>query len=69
VASICVHSDSAVDLVGLFTSWNVTHQRDLDDRAVRFFSDISRAQPESWQCNVRYMAGQLTEAVQNGPER
>ena len=44
VAWICDHCDLVLDLLGLFTSWEAAisaHQRELDNRALRYFNQAS----------------------------
>ena len=44
VACICDHCDLVLDLLGLFTSWDAAisaHQRELDDRTLRYFNAAS----------------------------
>jgi hypothetical protein len=69
VAWICDNCDLFVGLVGLFTSWPdaiSARQRELDHRAARYFSDVSRnqSQPITPDCRPNV----TTESRRHGPK-
>ena len=56
VAWICHHCDLVLDLLGLFTSWDAAicaHQRELDDRARRYFNQASHADDQTISTDSR----------------